>query len=66
MSCLCHQVNSGHFQVAVYTSMMAHNVEAGLNAVLRNRNQLVAILDRYVCVCCCMSGVTYSAAFENA
>lgn len=38
---------SKHFDVAVYSSMMLHNLEAGINAVLSGeKGRLVAILDR--------------------
>ncbi len=41
-------VDSGQFEVGVYSSIMAHNLEAGLNAIMtpRQRSQLVAVLDR--------------------
>ena len=40
---------TGRFDVCVYTSMMAHNVEAGLNAIMPGYKQLlVAVLDRSV------------------
>lgn len=45
------QCNSGMFDVVVYTSMMGHNVEAGLNAVLPAYRSLLKsgcpILDRW-------------------
>lgn len=40
-------VGSGSFDVCVYTSMMAHNVVAGLDAILPNyRRLLLRVLDR--------------------
>lgn len=39
--------SSGRFEIAVYSSMMSHNLEAGVNAILhRERHSLVAMLDR--------------------
>ncbi|KAF5835981.1 hypothetical protein DUNSADRAFT_6597 [Dunaliella salina] len=40
--------STGHFKVAVYSSMMSHNIQAGLNAIMnpQTRQQLLAILDR--------------------
>lgn len=37
---------SGKFEICVYTSMMGHNAEAGLNAVLREREHISHVLDR--------------------
>ena len=40
-------VSSRFFSVYVYTSMMAHNAEAGLNAILPSyKTQLAGVLDR--------------------
>lgn len=37
---------TGMFDICVYSSMMAHNIEAGLNAIMPHRRLLRAVLDR--------------------